>query len=223
MNTLRTIVHSCAALALLLSANSWAQSRMYKCVDGKGKVYYTQVPPQECLGKETQEMSRQGSITKSAGSAALTPEQQAAREEERKKQQEQEVAAREEKRKNQALLNTYSSEKDIDEARGRALKDNDLAILETEQRVAGAEKRKKQLDAEKEFYVKKQMPPKLQEDIKSNEAEIRNQRELLDAKKKQASNINTKYDEEKRRYAELTKGTATTGSPASAAKAAPKK
>ena len=87
---------------------------------GKGKVYYTQVPPQECLGKETQEMSRQGSITKSAGSPALTPEQQAAREEERKKQQEQEVAAREEKRKNQALLNTYSSEKDIEEARARA-------------------------------------------------------------------------------------------------------
>ena len=46
---------------------------------------------------------------------SATPEQQAAREEERKKQLEQEIVAREEKRRNQALLNTYSSEKDLQE------------------------------------------------------------------------------------------------------------
>ena len=219
MKTLQSAALSCAALALLFSANTGAQQRMYKCVDDKGRVYYTQVPPRECLGRETQELSRQGSVTKSTG-GALTPEQQAAREEERKKQEEQEVAAREEKRKNQALLNTYSGVKDIEDARGRALKDNELAVQETGQRIAGAEKRKKELDQEKEFYLKKPMPPKLAQDIKNNEIEIKNQRELLDAKKKQVASINTKYDEDKRRYAELTKGG---GAPASAAKAAPKK
>jgi hypothetical protein len=212
-------VLSCAALALLFSAHSAAQQRMYKCTDDKGRVYYTQVPPKECLGRETQELSRQGSVTKSTG-GALTPEQQAAREEERKKQEEREIAAREEKRKNQALLNTYSSVKDIDEARGRALKDNELAVQETGQRIAGAEKRKQELDAEKEFYLKKPVPPKLAQDLKNNEVEIKNQRELLEAKKKQVASINTKYDEDKRRYAELTKGG---GAPASAAKAAAKK
>lgn len=220
VDTLRTIALSCAALALLLSANAGAQQRMYKCVDGKGKVYYTQVPPEQCLGKETQELSGQGSVTRRTGGGTLTPEQQAAREEERKKQQEMEIAAREEKRKNQALLNTYSSEKDIEEARGRALNDNELAIKETDQRIAGAEKRRKELEAEKEFYVKKPMPPKLQDDLKNNEVEIKNQRELLDAKKKQVADINAKYNEDKRRYVELTKGT-TAGS--AAPKAAPKK
>ena len=192
---------------------------MYKCVDDKGRVYYTQVPPRECLGRETQELSRQGTVTKSTG-RAVTPEQQAAREEERKKQEEREIAAREEKRKNQALLNTYSSVKDIEDARGRALKDNELAVQETSQRIAGAEKRKKGLDAEKEFYLKKPVPPKLAHDIKNNETEIKNQRELLDAKKKQAASISAKYDEDKRRYMELTQGG---GAPASAAKAAAKK
>lgn len=206
MNTLRTIRLTCAVLALFCSANTVAQQRTYKCVDAKGKVYYTQVPPRECLGRETEELSRQGSVTKHTGSGTLTPEQQAARDEERKKQQEQEIAAREERRKNQALLNTYSSEKDIEEARGRALKDNELTVKETEQRIAGAEKRRKALDAEKEFYVKKPMPPKLQDDLKNNEVEIKNQRELLEAKKKQVANINAKYDEDKRRYVELTKG-----------------
>jgi hypothetical protein len=194
-----------------------AQQRTYKCVDDKGRVYYTQVPPKECFGKETQELSSQGRVTKRTESA-LTPEQQAAREEERKKQQEQEILAREEKRRNQALLNTYSSEKDLEDARGRALKDNELAIQDTQKRIAGAEKRKKELDAEKEFYLKKPMPPKLAQDIKNNEVEIKNHHELLEAKKKQVASINAKYDEDKRRYVELTRG-----APAPAAKAAPKK
>jgi hypothetical protein len=221
VKTLQSAARSCVALscaaALLFSAHTAAQQRMYKCVDDKGKVYYTQVPPKECIGKDTQEISRQGRVIKRT-EAALTPEQQAAREEERKKQQEQEVAAREEKRKNQALLNTYSSEKDLEEARGRALKDNEVAIQESEKRIAGAEKRKKELEAEKEFYVKKPVPPKLRDDLKNNEVEIRNQRELLEAKKKQVANINAKYDEDKRRYLELTKG-----APASASKSAAKK
>ena len=192
---------------------------MYKCVDDKGRVYYTQVPPKECLGRETQELSRQGTVTKSTG-GALTPEQEAAREEQRKKQEEREIAAREEKRKNQALLNTYSSVKALEDARGRALKDNEVAVQEIEKRIAGAEQRKKELDAEKEFYIKKPVPPKLAQDMKNNEIEIKNQRELLDAKKKQVAGINTKYDEDKRRYVELTQGG---GAPASAAKAASKK
>ncbi|OGA64451.1 MAG: hypothetical protein A3F77_14265 [Betaproteobacteria bacterium RIFCSPLOWO2_12_FULL_67_28] len=226
MKTLASAAHSCAALscaaALLFSAHAAAQQRMYKCVDDKGKVYYTQVPPKECLGRDTQEISRQGRVTKRT-EAALTPEQQAAREEEKKKQQEQEIAAREQKRKAQALLNTYSSEKDLEDARGRALKDNEVAIRESEKRIAGAEKRKKELEAEKEFYLKKPMPPKLAQDVKSNEAEIRNQRELLEAKKKQVADINARYDEDKRRYVELTKGAPASASKASASKTAAKK
>jgi len=217
VKTLRTAALSCAALALLFCANASAQQRMYKCVDAKGKVYYTQVPPRECLGREAEELSGQGRVTKRI-EGALTPAQQAAREEERKKQQEQEIAAREEKRKNQALLNTYSSEKDLEDARARALNDNELAIHDTEKRIVEAEKRKKALEAEKEFYLKKPMPPKLAQDIKNNEVEIKNQRELLEAKKKQVANINARYNEDKSRYLELTRG-----APAAAAKAAPKK
>jgi hypothetical protein len=204
VKTLRTTALSCAALALLCCAQAHAQQRMYKCVDDKGKIYYTQVPPKECLGRETQELSRQGQVVK-RNEGMLSPEQQAARDAERKKQQELQIAEREEQRKNQALLNTYSSEKDIEEARARALKDNEKAIQDAQKRIATAEKRKKELEAEKEFYLKKPMPLKLRDDLKNNELEINTQRGLLDAVKKQASVINTKYDEDKRRYVDLTK------------------
>jgi len=121
---------------------------------------------------------------------------------------EDEERSKEERRKNLALLNTYSSEKDIDDARARALKEAQLAIEDTEKRIAGAQKRHKELETEKEFFVKKPMPLKLKQDITNNEIEIKNQTELLDAKKKEISTINSKYDEDKRRYVELTSGKA---------------
>ena len=199
----QTIVLLCSTL--LAVAPAAAQQRMYKCVDARGKVYYTQVPPPECLGRETQELDKSGTpMRKSQTPAALTPEQQRAREAELKKKIEAEERAKEERRKNTALLNTYSSEKDIDDARGRALKEAELAIAETEKRIVGAQKRRKELESEKEFYVKKPMPLRLKQDIANNEIEIQNQTELLDAKKKEISIINAKYDSDKRRYVELT-------------------
>ncbi len=199
----QTIVLLCSTL--LAVAPAAAQQRMYKCVDARGKVYYTQVPPPECLGRDTQELDKSGTpMRKSQTPAALTPAQQRAREAELKKKIEAEERAKEERRKNTALLNTYSSEKDIDDARGRALKEAQAAIADTEKRIAEAQKRKKELESEKEFYVKKPMPLRLKQDIANNEIDIKNQTELLDAKKKEISVINAKYDSDKRRYVELT-------------------
>jgi hypothetical protein len=190
---------------LLAVAPAAAQQRMYKCVDARGKVYYTQVPPPECLGRDTQELDKSGTLLrKNQAPRNLTPEQQKARETERKKKLEDEERAKEERRKNMALLNTYSSEKDIDDARERALKEAQAAIADIEKRIAGAQKRKKELESEKEFYLKKPMPARLKQDIANNEIEIKNQIDLLDAKKKEISIINSKYDNDKRRYVELT-------------------
>ncbi len=194
---------------LLAVAPAAAQERMYKCVDAKGKVYYTQVPPPECLGRDTQELNKSGTlIRRNPAAIPLTPAQEQAREAERKKKLEEEERSREERRKNLALLNTYSSERDIEEARTRALAEAQGAIEDTERRIAGAQKRHKELEAEKEFYVKKPMPFKLKQEIANNEIEIENQFALLEAKKKEISTIKAKYDEEKRRYVELTSGKA---------------
>jgi len=199
----RTVWFLCTTL--LAVAPAAAQQRMYKCVDAKGKVYYTQLPPPECLGRDTQELNKSGTpMRKSQTPAALTPEQQKAREAELKKKLEGDERSKEERRKNTALLNTYSSEKDIDDARERALKEARAAIVDTEKRIADAHKRKKELESEKEFYVKKPMPAKLKQDITNNELEVKNQTELLDSKKKQINVINSKYDSDRRRYLELT-------------------
>ena len=199
----RTTMFLCSTLLALTPAA--AQERMYKCVDARGKVYYTQVPPPECLGRDTQELNKSGTLIRK-NPAALSPAQVQARDAERKKKIEDEERAKEERRKNLALLNTYSSEKDIEDARTRALKDALGAIADTERFIAGAKKRAQELEAEKEFYVKKPMPFKLKQEIANNEIQIRNQTVLLDAKKKEISRVNAKYDADKRRYIELTGG-----------------
>jgi hypothetical protein len=180
-----------------------APQRMYKCVDAKGKVYYTQVPPRECLGRETTELNKSGSVIKKSERAPTQAEIQAS-EAEKKKKAEADERIKEERRKNTALLNTYSSEKDIEDQRARALTEAQDAIAATEKSIAGAQKRQKDLETEKEFYVKKPMPFKLKNEINNVEMEIKNQNALLEAKKKEITNINAKYDEDKRRYVELT-------------------
>jgi len=203
----RTMICFCSTL--LAVAPAAAQERMYKCVDARGKVYYTQVPPPECLGRDTQELNKSGTlIRKNPAVIPLTPAQEQAREAERRKKIEDEERSKEERRKNLALLNTYSSERDIEDARTRALAEAQGAIVDTERHIAGAQKRHKELEAEKEFYVKKPMPFKLRQEIANNEIEIKNQIVLLDAKKKEISTINAKYDEDRRRYIELTGGKA---------------
>lgn len=189
---------------LCLAAGSAQAQRMYKCTDAKGRVFITQTPPPECLGRPTEVLNKKGTVIQ-RNEGQLTEAEQMKRAAEAKKKADDAAAAKEESRKAKALLNTYSSEKDIEEARARALKENEAAVLDTEKKIAGALKRQKALENEKEFYAKKTLPAKLQQDIKVNELDLKNQQELLDAKKKQVATINAKYDEDKKRYVDLTR------------------
>jgi len=193
------------ALVAMTDVGAQSTQKIYRCVDAKGKTFVTQTPPPECLGKNTQELSSQGRVIRE--NVVLTPEQQAAQDAEKKRKDEQERQASEERRKNAALMNTYSSEKDIEDARTQALKQAEEAIKQSEKRIAEAEKRRKDYEREKEFYAKKGAPAKLQQDIQNADIELKNQHELLSAKKKEIGTINARYNEDKRRYLELTKDT----------------
>ena len=78
--------------------------------------------------------------------------------------------------------------------------------METQRRIQAALKRQKELGAEKASYGTRTLPKKLSDDISNIEIELKNQEELLEARRKQASTINAKYDDDKRRYVELTRG-----------------
>jgi hypothetical protein len=204
---LKVFTLSIALCAAALAGPAAAQ-KLYKYTDPvTGKVVYTDKLPPEAAGRANEQLNRQGTVVQRT-QAAPTPEELAAREAERKRKLEEEVLAKEEKRKNVALLNTYASEKDIDEARERALKSNEEAIKEAERKIADAEKRQKQLAGEAEFYQKKGLPPQLKRDMAQNEVDMKAFGELLEAKRKETAAINAKYDEDRRRYLELTRSPA---------------
>ena len=197
-----TLLLGAAAAAAPAAAQT---QKLYKYTDpATGQIIYTDKLPPNAAGKANEQLSPQGTVVRRTD-AALTPEQIAAKEAERKRKIEEDLAAKEEKRKNMALLNTYPSERDIDEARVRALKANEDSLKEAELKLADAEKRKQTLAAEAEFYKKRPMPAHLRQEIQTNEVEIRSQGELLEKKRKESEAINARYDEDLRRYRGLAK------------------
>ena len=199
----KSIAPIIAALFALLPFAAEAQS--YRCVGKDGKKYYGQSIPAECLGMPVETLNAQGMVIKrtDAAASAAEREKKAAEEEERKKR---EVITKEEGRRNRALLATYTSAKEIDSARARALEENQLAVKDVENKIASLKKRKADLTKELDFFQGKNKPPvKLGQDIKDAEIDIAAQEGLLAAKKKEVDVINAKYDDDKRRYIELTK------------------
>ncbi len=193
------------AAVLLVLAPLAAMAQSYRCVGADGKKYYGQTIPRACAGQVVEQLNAQGIVVKriepaskaGPGARAETPEEQRKRE----------LEARDEARRNKALLATYTSERDIEQARARALEDNQVAIKETEGRIATLKKRHADLKKELKFYDGKTKPPaKLEQDIKSAEFDIKVQEDVLAQRKKDADAINAKYDDDKRRYLELTQG-----------------
>jgi len=209
-------------LAAVLAAWAAQAQQIIKCVGKDGKTYVGSTLPPQCAGQAAEQMNKQGQIVKRT-EAALTPEQRAAKEAEERITKEKEAEAarkeKEETRKNKALLSTYASEKDIEAARRQALADNEKAVVQTQAKIAQIEKTGATMRKELEFYQgKNKAPPKVMQDIQNNEIDLKAQQNLLAAKLKEVDVINARYDGDKRRYLELTKGPSAAPAPTAAKK-----
>lgn len=192
-----------AALALLPFA---ADAQSYRCVGKDGKKYYGSVVPPQCLGQPVEQLNAQGMVTKRFDAQASAAER-AKKEAEKAEFKKREAISKEEGRRSRALLATYTSEKDIESARNRALQDNQLAVKDIERKIAALKKQKAELTKELDFFQGKNKPPAtLEQRIKNVEIDLTAQEGLLAAKQKEVDSINTKYDDDKKRYLELTKG-----------------
>ena len=190
---------------VLMLAPLVAHAQSYHCVAKDGKHYYGSIIPAECLGRPVEQLSPQGMVIR-----RIDPEgserERLAKEAEAARKRESDAVAKDAARRNRALLATYASEGDIEDARSRALADNQKAVLETETRIEAIRKRQSDLEKELEFYQGKNKPPaRVAEDMKSAEDDLKAAQDSLATKKKEVEGINAKYDEDKKRYSELTK------------------
>ena len=183
-----------------------ADAQSYRCVGKDGKKYYGQSIPPQCLGQPVELLNAQGMVVQRIDPHASADER-AKKEAEEAERKKREILSKEQGRRDRALLATYTSEKDIETARARALKDNEAAVKEIEKRVEALGKRRTDLIKELDFFQgKNKSPAKLEQDIKNTEIDLKAQEGLLAAKRKEVDLINGKYDDDKKRYTELTKG-----------------
>jgi hypothetical protein len=181
-----------------------AQVRSYRCVTKAGRKYYGSTIPPQCTGELVEALSGQGMMLFRI-EPPLTPEQKAAKEAEEKKAAEAEAARAEaqkqaevQARRDRALLQTYADESDTERVRQRALASNREAAAQVEARIAQLKARQAQLakQAAKD--------DKYEQDIKAVAYDLSLQEQLLESRKREAAEINARYDEEKRKFHELT-------------------
>lgn len=172
--------------------------------------------PERCRGKAYSILDANGNLIREEP-APLTPQQKAEAAAEAQRKKELEEHAREQRRQDQALLQTYTTAQDIDRLQARAELDVGAAIKGAEEKIAAARKQRKKFEDEAEFYKRKTLPAEVTKGLRDADHEIKTQQELLDVKRKDLASIQTKYDADRKRYAELTGQSA----PAASAKLAP--
>jgi hypothetical protein len=200
-----------AAAALMIAplaayAQQSTEQYTYRCTGTDGKKYYGQTIPQPCFGQPLELINKQGLVVK-----RIDPEGDAkarlAKEAEAQKKKDMETAQKDAQRRHRALLATYTSEKDIEEARNRALREHQNQLQEVVNRIEAIKKRQARHEKDLELYKdggKGAPPTRLKEEATNAEIDLRAQETLLAAKKKEAESINARYDEDRRRYQEAT-------------------
>jgi len=198
-----TSLAAVAVGAMLATLPPFAEAQSYRCVGADGKKYYGQTIPRPCIGEVVEQLNPQGMVIRRIDPKGSAAEREAKAAQEQKKREEA-IARREELRHNRALLATYTSVEDIENARGRALAGNAQAIKDADDRIDQLKQRQEKLAKEMATYKDKAPPAELKRDIKNAEIDLAAQESLRAAKQKDMTTINAKYDADKNRYIELT-------------------
>ena len=193
------------AVALIAATPLLAQAQglTYRCAGADGKKYYGSAIPMQCAGRLVEALNSGGMVVKRIDPAAAERERLEKQTKEGKRPELQSAAERDEERRNRALLATYTSSKEIDDARARALAENAMQAGRFEQRIGELRTRRVRYEKELETYKKegKGSSQVITDNIKNVDLEIAAQEELLTAKRSEVNGINAKYDEDKKRYA----------------------
>jgi Domain of unknown function (DUF4124) len=181
-----------------------ASAKLFKWVDDQGVTHLGDTIPPEYAEKNNVLMNEKGRVVKK-NIAATAEEKLAAKEKAEQKRNEDQIKL-DQKRRDQALLNTYSNEKEIDLARARNLQQVEARINSIHLLQASAQESLAGYRKEREGLVRanKKIPDSLQSDVSLAERKLEKLKgELLVAEEKSAA-VKANSDAEKVRYLELT-------------------
>ncbi|MDX1444519.1 MAG: DUF4124 domain-containing protein, partial [Gammaproteobacteria bacterium] len=181
--------------------------KLYKWVDENGKVHYTDTPPPESSKQERQVLNDQGLVTETLD-RQKTPEEIAAEEAAAEEARKQKELEEQQKAEDRALLSTYTNVEQIEMARdGRiAAIDSQINVVSRtistlEERLAGFERQAAALESND-----KPVPERLKQQIQETRDELLNNQRYLMRKEAEQQATREKFDEDIRRFRELSGG-----------------
>jgi hypothetical protein len=187
----------------LLAVAVPALAATYKWVDEHGVVHYTDRVPPEQVDKARIELNREGIPIKKID-PALTPEQRKAKEVEDARQREIARGQEEVARRNKALLQSYTSEAEIELARKRALSTLDGIIQSALGYSEQLKARKEDVARKKAEFGNKPIPAALEREATTVDIELVRQNEVIAQKRRESAEVQAKYDAILARWRELT-------------------
>jgi hypothetical protein len=202
---LLNLVALCAvgAAAAANSPSTKTPGQTYRWTDDKGVVHYGDTIPSEYAGKERSVLNGQG-VEVGHVDAPKTPAELA-------QQAQAQELARQRAQRDQTLLSTYVSAKDIE-----ALRDERLAQIEGQvqasstyieslaTRLGALQERVMQFKPYSSEANAHRMPDDLAEELVRTANEARNQRKALDAKRKEQADMRAQFEADIQRFRELT-------------------
>src|SRR5450631_1499965 len=189
-------------VCLAVGAHGAVAAGMYKWTDDKGVTHYSDQMPPEAVNKGTMVFDKQGRPVKKI-EAAPTPEQQKAKELEEERQKGVAKLRDDQTRKDLALLQSYTSEDEIEFARGRAISAVSIQIKSAESYTTDLTRRQQELEKQKAALAGKPMPAALENELTSLNDELGRQSRLMALKKDELATISARYDVDKRRWQEI--------------------
>ena len=201
MTAAHRIANAIAAFALAIAAAP-ALAAMYKWVDDKGVVHYTDKMPPEAVDKGNVEFNKQG-IPIKRNDPAPTAEQRRVRAAEEERQR---VVAREQEvvdRRDRALMQSYTSEDEIELARHRALGTIDTQVQSAQAYSVQLTKRREELEERRKAFGAKPVPPAIEHELENIGSELAKQDAFIGEKKRETAAVTARYETDKQRWREL--------------------
>jgi len=180
---------------------------IFSCVDDKGRRLTSDRPIAECVAREQRVLNKDGSL-RSVLAPSLTADERAATEARERENAALRAAKLEAVRRDRNLMQRYPTAQAHLRAREAALEPVRKGIQTSEKRLAALAKERKPLDDETEFYIGRQMPGKLRQQIDANEASADALRSLLTNQQLELARVNSLYDTELERLKALWAGAA---------------
>lgn len=189
-------------LILLALTTTVQAGGLYKWVDEKGQVQFSDKPPppQNLQKGSLEQLSKRGIVVKKID-PVLTPEQAAAA----AKQKEIETQEAEQRRRDNALVKSYTKPEEVDLLRDRALEvlDGEIKSFTLQRKTADSHLKRVNERIASFEQRKKPVPPDLLEEKQRGIEEVQRIDSYLKGKEQEKVAIRTKAADDKKRLIEL--------------------